>query len=87
MKRGLCGGCRFFDELETQMNPMDGGGEGRCRRHPPQLDPNYERYSTVDRDYDGSLDSAWHYFPIVIGSRDWCGEFALRVLCDSKVPE
>jgi hypothetical protein len=72
--RGLCGQCRFFDELETQTD-MDGDTEGRCRRFPPQLDPNYERYCSGDSDYDGSLDSAWHYFPIVIGGRDWCGEF------------
>jgi hypothetical protein len=57
---------------------MDGGGEGRCRRHPPQLDPNYARYNRDDLDYDGSLDSVWYAFPIVLGNRDWCGEFKAR---------
>jgi hypothetical protein len=75
--RGLCGQCRFFDELETQTD-MDGDTEGRCRRYPPQLDPNYDKYRSPDSDQDGQLESVWYAFPIVIGSRDWCGEFKAR---------
>lgn len=70
-RTGLCGKCRFFDEFETQRD-SDEDTEGRCRRYPPQLDPNYERGTF---DYDGTLDAVWYVFPIVIGSMDWCGEF------------
>lgn len=51
MSRPTCISCRHFDMLETQLEELD--TEGRCRRYPPQLDPNYDKYRSLNADQDG----------------------------------
>lgn len=68
MSRLTCISCKHFDLLETQLAELD--TEGRCRRYPPA-------FSFADRELveNEMISSDWFEFPIVMGSRDWCGEF------------
>lgn len=63
-----CKNCKYW-KFGNGKN-MNGNGDGLCRRYPPALDPNYDKY-----DAEGATESStWCQHPIT-SEDDWCGEF------------